>query len=199
MANIDISPADLPLEGGDQRTSAWWGMICLIATEGILFVYLIFTYAYLGAQNVGPWPPTGSPSLLLAGPDTIVLLVSSFVLGWGLRGFRRGHAPGTLQIALAITLVMGVVFVAVQGMEWRNKPFSLGTDAYSSAYFTLTGVHMAHVVVGLVILLALLVWSLMGRFESPSQHLALGGLYWHFVDAVWLVVFTTIYLVPRLS
>ncbi len=58
---------------------------------------------------------------------------------------------------------------------------------------------MAHVIVGLVILLALLVWSLMGRFEGRSQHLMLGALYWHFVDAVWLVVFTTIYLVPRLS
>ncbi len=199
MANLDISSADLPFEGGDQRTSAWWGMMCLIATEAILFVYLIFSYAYLGAQSTGPWPPNGKPSLLLAGPDTIVLLASSFVLVWGMRAFRRRRAQGTLQIALAITVVMGVIFVTVQGLEWHNKPFGLGTGAYSAVYFTLTGVHMAHVVVGLVMLTALLVWSLMGRFQAPNQHLTLGALYWHFVDAVWLVVFTTLYVLPRLS
>ena len=94
---------------------------------------------------------------------------------------------------------MGIVFVAVQGAEWRNKSFSFDANSYSAIYFTMTGVHLAHVAVGIVILAALLVWSLMGRLGGRHQHLMLGALYWHFVDAVWLVVFATIYLIPRLS
>ena len=137
--------------------------------------------------------------MLLAGPDTVVLLASSFVLLWGVRAFDRRRSGGVLRIALVITLFMGVVFVAVQGLEWRNKPFGFDASSYSAIYFTMTGIHMAHVAVGLVILAALFVWSLVGRLGGRHQHLMLGALYWHFVDAVWIVVFTTIYLVPRLS
>jgi cytochrome c oxidase subunit 3 len=199
MANITASAADLPLEGKGLRSASWWGMLCLIATEAILFVYLIFSYAYLGAQSPGRWPPTGPPSILLSGPDTIVLLASSFVLLWGVRAFDRWHANAPLRIALIVTFLMGVAFVAVQGLEWRNKPFGFDAGSYSAIYFTMTGIHLAHVAVGLVILAALFVWSLMGRLGGRHQHLMLGALYWHFVDAVWIVVFTTIYLVPRLS
>ena len=127
-------------------------MLCLIATEAILFVYLIFTYAYLGAQSPGPWPSTGPPGLLLSGPDTIILLASSFVLLWGVRAFDRRRANGVLRIALVVTFLMGAVFIAVQGFEWRNKPFSFDASSYSAIYFTMTGIHMAHVAVGLVIL-----------------------------------------------
>jgi cytochrome c oxidase subunit III len=199
MANVSAAAAQLPLEGKGLRSTGFWGMLCLIATESILFVYLIFSYAYLGAQSPGRWPPTGPPSMRLSAPDTIVLLASSFVLLWGIRAFDRRRASATLRIALAVTIVMGIVFVAVQGAEWRNKSFSFDANSYSAIYFTMTGVHLAHVAVGIVILAALLVWSLMGRLGGRHQHLMLGALYWHFVDAVWLVVFATIYLIPRLS
>lgn len=199
MANVSAAAAQLPLEGKGLRSTGFWGMLCLIATESILFVYLIFSYAYLGAQSPGRWPPTGPPSMRLSAPDTIVLLASSFVLLWGIRAFDRRRTSATLRIALAVTIVMGIVFVAVQGAEWRNKSFSFDANSYSAIYFTMTGVHLAHVAVGIVILAALLVWSLMGRLGGRHQHLMLGALYWHFVDAVWLVVFATIYLVPRLS
>jgi cytochrome c oxidase subunit III len=199
MTDVTVTTAKLPAEGKGLRSSAWWGMLCLIATEAILFVYLIFSYAYLGSQSQGSWPPTGPPSMLLAGPDTIVLLASSFVLLWGVRAFDRRRASGVLQIALAITFLLGAVFVAVQGLEWRNKPFRFDASSYSAIYFTTTGIHLAHITVGLAILAALFVWSLMGRLGGRHQHLMLGALYWHFVDAVWIVLFATIYLVPRLS
>ena len=199
MADVTATPDTLPLEGKGLRSAAWWGTLCLIATEAILFVYLIFSYAYLGSQSQGAWPPDGAPSLMLAGPDTILLLASSLVLQWGVRAFDRRRARGILRLAIAATFLMGAAFVAVQGLEWHNKPFKFGANAYSSIYFTLTGIHMAHVVVGLVILASLLVWSLMNRLGGRHQHLMIGTLYWHFVDAVWIVVFTTIYLVPRLS
>ncbi len=188
----------LPVGGKGPVSTAWWGMICLIATEAILFVYLIFSYAYLASQRMGPWPPTGAPSLKLALPNTVVLLASSFLLGWGVRDFRRRQNRLRLALALAGTILLGAVFVGVQGLEWADKPFVLSDNAYSSIFFVLTGVHMAHVVVGLLMLATLLVWTLQGRFEGAHhEHLPLGALYWHFVDAVWIAVFTTAYLVPQ--
>ena len=94
MADDQHLALTLPLEGKGLRSSGWWGMLCLIATEAILFVYLIFSYAYLGAQIAGPWPPTGAPSLLLAGPDTVVLLASSFVLRLGRARLRPAPRDG---------------------------------------------------------------------------------------------------------
>ena len=188
----------LPVGGRGVVSTAWWGVMCLIATEGILFVYLIFSYAYLGSQQPGPWPPSGPPSLRLATANTVILLGSSVLLAWGLRKFRRRRARRQLALALAGTIVLGAVFVTIQGFEWADKPFVFSTNAYSSAFVLLTGVHMAHVAVGLLMLLALLVWTLLGRFDQGHhEHLSLGALYWHFVDVVWLVVFTTAYLVPQ--
>ena len=196
MADIHLSEISLPVGGQEQISTRWWGMMCLIATEGILFVYLIFAYAYLGSQSPGPWPPAGPPSLALSAPDTVVLLASSFLLGWGV---RKGASKARLQLALAGTFVLGAVFLVVQGFEWAAKPFTLKTNAYSAIYFTLTGFHMAHVVVGLLMLLVLLGWSVSGRLNHHPECAFLGTLYWHFVDVVWLAVFTAIYLVPRFS
>lgn len=188
----------LPVGGAGTVSTAWWGMACLIATEAILFVYLIFSYAYLGSQQAGPWPPSGPPSLKLAVPNTIILLASSFLLGWGLRAFRRAKQRRVLALALIGTIVLGTAFITIQGFEWAGKPFVLSTNSYSSAFFILTGVHMAHVAVGLLMLIALLAWTLMGRFDGVHhEHLSLSALYWHFVDVVWLAVFTTAYLVPQ--
>ena len=80
MADIHLSETSLPVGGQELISTRWWGMMCLIATEGILFVYLIFAYAYLGSQSPGTWPPAGPPALRLSAPDTLVLLASSLLL-----------------------------------------------------------------------------------------------------------------------
>jgi heme/copper-type cytochrome/quinol oxidase subunit 3 len=114
--------------------------------------------------------------------------------------FKRSHNSRNLTLVLLATIVLGSVFVTIQGFEWAAKPFVFSTNAYSSIFFILTGVHMAHVAVGLLMLVALLAWTVMGRFnQGHHEHLALGALYWHFVDVVWLAVFTTAYLVPHLQ
>lgn len=200
MTEHAMEPAVLPVGGEGAVSTAGWGMACLIATEAILFIYLIFDYAYLGSQSAGPWPPTGAPSLKLALPNTVILLISSFLLSWGLKQHRRRRDQRRLALVLAGTIVLGTIFVAIQGFEWAAKPFVLDTNAYSSVFFVLTGVHMAHVAMGLLMLLALLIWTLQGRFSgSHHEHLPLAALYWHFVDVVWLVVFSTAYLVPQFS
>ena len=190
----------LPVGGEGSVSTAWWGMLCLIATEGILFVYLIFSYAYLGSQQVGRWPPSGPPSLTLAAPNTAILVASSGLLGLGLRAFKRGAGRIWLALALAGTIALGTVFITIQGFEWAAKPFSFTTDAYSSAFFILTGIHMAHVAVGLLMLVLVLIWTLQGRFDTgPHEHLPLTGLYWHFVDVVWIAVFVTAYVLPQFA
>lgn len=199
MSEARTLDATLPVHGRGQIGTPWWGMLCLLATEGIVFAYLIFSYAYLGSQHVGGWPVEGPPSLKLALPATVLLLGSSAVLEWGKRAARKGRLRGS-RIAVAITLMMGAGFAALELKEWHDKPFGLSEDSYSSIYYLLTGTHLAHVLLGLLALAALLLWSLAGKVHAGhEQHRALATVYWHFVDAVWLFVFATVYLSPRIA
>lgn len=189
----------LPIRGTHWASTAWWGMAFLILTEGSLFAYLFFSYFYLASQSTGPWPPTGPPELLKASVNTLLLLSSSACAWWGERGIANGSAR-KLTIGLVLTIVFGIVFMAIQGSEWATRPFAFSSNPYSSLYFVITGFHGAHVIAGLLMLGALLVWNLMGRFAS-GWHLevSVGIVYWHFVDLVWLAVFAALYLSPRLS
>jgi len=173
-------------------------MLCVIATEAILFAYLIFSYAYLGTQ-ARQWPSGGVPSLRLALPATVLLVASSVVREWSTRAARR-EKMGRARLAVAMALLMGLGFAALELEEWKNTPFTLSTDSYSAIYFLLTGTHLFHVGAGLLGMALLLAWSLSGRLaQGHDQHRTLVTVYWHFVDIVWLFVFATIYLSPRLA
>ena len=188
--------APLPVGPTARRGVGWWGMLCLIATEAALFVYLLFSYFYVALQNDGGWLPEAHPSVRLALPNTIVLLLSSVAMWQGDRGVRRG-ARGQLIGGVLVALALGTVFVAVQLFEWRAKTYSIQSHSYGSLYFTITGFHMAHVVVGLAMLLTVLVWSALGYFNRRrSAPVLIASAYWHFVDAVWLFVFAAFYLSP---
>lgn len=189
----------LPVGSVGPLASGWWGMCSVIATEAALFAYLLFSYAYVAMQASFPWPTGGPPKLAIAGSDTVILLAASATVWWGERGIRRGHRR-RLVLGLGATLVLGAVFLGLQLEEWRRKPFSLSSDVYGSLYFTVTGFHMAHVLVGLLLLLVLLAWTVLGEFDR-DRHAAvsIGALYWHFVTAVWLAVFCTLYLSPYLG
>jgi heme/copper-type cytochrome/quinol oxidase subunit 3 len=97
-------------------------------------------------------------------------------------------------------LLLGTVFAVVQFFEWHAKAFQLGTSSYASLYFATTGFHIAHVIIGLVVLAAILLWTALDYF-SPRRRLTVsaGVLYWHFVDVIWLLVFTTYYITPYLG
>ena len=180
------------------HASGRWGMRLLIATESSFFAYLLFSYFYLGSMAPA-WPPDGPPSLTVAGPDTVILLSSSVTLWWAERGIARG-AQTRLRAGLLITFVLGAVFIALQAWEWSQKTFTPQTSAYGSLYFTVTGFHGAHVAAGLLMNLVVQVWAWRGLFTRDRHALVSNAaLYWHFVDAVWVVVFTSLYLVPRLA
>ena len=186
----------LPVGSAGHRASGWWGMWCLIATEAALFAYLLFSYFYLGAQAQTHFIPE-LPKFRLALPNTLLLIASSAVLYWGERGIRN-NSVGRLNLALLVTIIMGSGFAVIQALEWHDKKFRLWDSAYASSYYMTTGFHMAHVVGGLLILFLLLFWSLLGKFDH-HRHAAvsIGALYWHFVDVVWLAVFTVFYVTPR--
>ncbi len=195
---IVARPQTLPVGPLGRRASGWWGMLCAIASESAVFIYLLFTYAYLAVQPQAVWLPDGPPSFMLALPNTIVLLTSSFVLAWGERRLKAGAARQAL-LALLITIGLGTLFVAIQLVEWHNKTFGITTSLYGSLYFTITGFHMAHVAVGLLMLATLAVWTGQGAFdERRNAPVSIGAVYWHFVDLVWLALFFTFYISPHL-
>ena len=183
----------------ERRASGWWGMLTLILTEAFLFAYLLFSYYYFAVQYGRPWLPAELPSFRLSAPNTAILLVSSVAVWFGERGARRG-SRWRLVLGLALGLGLGATFVGIQFREWMDKPFGLASHSYGSLYFTITGFHMAHVLAGLVMLAALVLWSALGYFDRARHApVSIGAVYWHFVDAVWLTVFFTFYVTPRLS
>jgi heme/copper-type cytochrome/quinol oxidase subunit 3 len=190
----------LPVGSFGRKASGWYGVWTLVLTETAIFAYLLFGYFYLASQAEGDWPVGGPPSLALALPNTFVLLASSAALVFAERaGARRGKRAQLLG-GLALAIVLGAGFVLVQLQEWQAKAFSPRSGTYGSSFFIVTGFHLAHVIVGLMLLLALFVWALFGMFD-PQRHapLTIGAIYWHFVDVVWLVVFSALYLAPRLG
>jgi heme/copper-type cytochrome/quinol oxidase subunit 3 len=188
----------LPVDGYERGTTGAWGMALLIATEAALFAYLLFSYFYLASVAPGRWPPGADPKLTLALPNTLILLASSGTMWWAESGIRQGN-QGRLRAGLFLTLVLGLTFLAIQGVEYARKPFTPQTDAYGSLFFTITGFHGAHVAAGLLMNAVVQVRAWLGHFGA-ERHLAVTNTawYWHFVDCVWLAVFTSLYVLPRL-
>ena len=174
-------------------------MIMLIITEAALFMYLLFSYYYLYAQSSTPWPPDGQLGLKVALPNTIVLILSSLAVAAAERSIRRNELPAMLW-RLLIGIALGAVFAGLQIREWFTKPFGITSHAFGSLYYVVTGFHMAHLIVGLLMLIAVLIWARRGRYAA-GRHLGVTttGYYWHFVDVVWLTVFFSFYLWPRLT
>ena len=198
MAETLVTERLLPVQPPDIRASGWYGLLFVIGTEAALFAYLLFSYFFLASQTPGVWPPHGVPSLRIAGPNTVVLLLSSATAWWSQSSIERGDRR-RLLVGLVTTLFLGGLFTGLQIVEWRQQPFSAADDTYGSLYFTITGVHVTHVVVGLLMLTSLTIWSLQRRFTAERHlHVVIGVWYWHFVDVVWLAVFSTFYLSPYL-
>lgn len=181
-----------------KKSSGWWGMLFLVATEAAVFAYLLFSYYYMAIENHSVWP-SSAPSMKLALPNTIILLVSSVTVWWADRQYIAGRMTEAMG-GLAASVGLGVVFFGMQLIEWHNKTFTLASDPYGSLYFTITGFHMAHVVVGLVIMATLILWLALGHLsDRRNSAVSIAAIYWHFVDAVWLTVFFTFYITPYLS
>jgi len=198
MSEAIQSAQALPVGSEGKRSGGWWGVLALIVTEGSLFGYLLFTYFYLAAQSEQHWPPDGLPVLLMPGVNTLILLASS-VFVWACERCIQRRLMRWSLASMALALMLGIGFVVIQLNEWSKLTYDMTSNLYGSLYFTITGFHMLHVIVGLIILMVLLLWLALGYFDHRRYAaVTIGGLYWHFVDAVWLFVFTTLYLTPYL-
>jgi cytochrome c oxidase subunit III len=187
---MSVSTAELP---GARRSPMPMGIAMFLISEAFLFSSLFWTYYYLRAYGAG-WP-SHRPSSVLASFNTVILLTSSGVIWAGGRAIRRGNERG-LRNALIGTAILGASFLGITLHEWWHEDFRPWTDAYGSIFYTLTGFHALHVLGGVVLMLALVARTARHRF-SAENHVAVdvGSLYWHFVDAIWLLVFSTLFIV----
>jgi cytochrome c oxidase subunit I+III len=187
---------ELPLGASGPHSVGWWGMLAVIATEGAFFVYLLFSYFYLSSMSTNPWPDE-TPGFWLPLVNTLILIASSVAMFWAERGARRDRTT-RLRIGVALAVALGVLFLVLQGVEYSHEKLSPTKNAYGSLFYTITGFHGAHVFVGLIMLVVVLVRALRGHFAS-GRHEAVTNVaaYWHFVDVVWLAVFTSLYITPH--
>ena len=175
-----------------------WAMTMFIATEAALFVCLFFSYYYLG-QQAPAWPPE-PPEWRLALVMLAVLSTSSGVLHWGERRSMRGF-PAQARLAVVGTLVLGLGFLTLQVLEFRAHLPKLrpSSNAYGSIFYTITSIHAAHVALGILMLAFVLALPDIGDAPRPPHRpLHNVALYWHFVDAVWLVIVGLLYVAPNL-
>ena len=176
-------------------SSTTLGMLLFIASEVMLFGSFFTAYFFVRVVNGYPWPPEGFElPRYVAGVNTLILVTSSFTVHWALQSVRRGNRSG-LQSGLVLTLLMGLTFLLTQLIEYARIGFAPHDNAFATVFFSLTGLHGAHVFIGLTILFFMTVRSFRGHFTPDHHHgVELAGIYWHFVDVMWIVVYSTVYL-----
>ncbi len=171
------------------------GMFLFIASEIMLFGSFFTAYFFVRVAAGTPWPtPPFHLPVFVAGVNTIILVTSSFTMHWALQSIKRGNRAG-LQAGLSLTFLLGLTFLLTQLREYSRVGFAPYSDAFGTIFYCLTGLHGAHVFVGLTLLLAATIRSYRGHYSSEA-HLGveIPGIYWHFVDVMWIVVYATVYL-----
>jgi cytochrome c oxidase subunit 3 len=174
------------------------GILLFIVSEVMLFGSFFAAY-FFDRVVVDPpqWPP--SPYELpvaVAGMNTAILVSSSFTMHWALESIRKGNRRG-LQLGLIATWLLGATFLFIQINEYIHIGFSARDQAFGSIFYGLTGLHGAHVTVGLLLLTFANIRAWRGHFGSaPKDHLGVevSGIYWHFVDVMWIIVYTAVYI-----
>jgi cytochrome c oxidase subunit 3 len=184
---------------GDQRavrgtSSPVLGMVLFVASEAMFFAALFGAYftIYAGATK---WPPAGIetnigvPSVL-----TAILVSSSFTLQAGVSAVRRGRLD-RLKRWLELTLILGIAFLALQAYDYSQLNFGIRGGVFPSLFYVMTGLHMAHVIGGVVLLGMVYVQTRAGQL-SMARHepVESAAIYWHFVDMVWIGLFSVFYL-----
>ena len=175
------------------------GMACLIVAEAAIFIIFVVAYLYyMGKSLSGPTP---REVLDLPVLTTICLLSSSLTVHFAVSALRQ-QKQRMCSIWLAVTVLLGGIFLGGTAMEWYHLIYhdglTLRTNLFGTTFYSLVGLHASHVFVGLIMLALALIFSLSGAMTSEhSERLEVLSLYWHFVDAVWVVVFLVVYVLGR--
>ncbi|MSQ06183.1 MAG: cytochrome oxidase subunit III [Dehalococcoidia bacterium] len=188
--------AEATTTGLNHRKLLMW---IFLGSDCMLFGALIATYmVYRGQSIVGPYP-VDILNIPVTTISTFVLLCSSFAMVQALAATNRNNQRG-IKIWLLATALLGFTFLGFQVYEFYTfsvvEGLFIGTNLFGSTFFTLTGFHGAHVTLGVVWLVSLFIVAFKGRLgPSTALDVELAGLYWHFVDIVWIVIFTLVYLI----
>ena len=195
--DVDYPEHDLTSTGLPSVKIAMW---LFLASECLLFGALISTYLlYRGSSTVGPYP-SDVFDIAYTSISAFVLLASSLTMVLALAAKQSGD-EAQARLWLLTTALLGMVFVGGQIYEFTSfahEGLTLSKNLFGSTFFVLTGFHGVHVSVGILMLLSLVGMSYAGKLPGERGEIAVEmvGLYWHFVDIVWIVIFTVVYLIP---
>lgn len=180
------------------RSSGFIGMTLLIISEAAIFACFYFS---VQPHPPGVWPPSGMipPSFQYSAPQAAIMLIGCAAVWWTNRSAARGKRM-IVPLGLLASFILALGFIALQFLDWYSQPFTLATNAYSSFYFIITGVHLTHIVVGALMIAAVFVWSMLGYF-GPVRHapITITAFYWYFLAVAYLWLFFTLYGTPRLT
>ena len=172
------------------------GIFLFIASEVMLFGAFFTAYFFVRVSAGTDWPtPPFHLPVFVAGVNTAILVTSSFTMHWALQSIKRDNHAG-LQAGLLLTFLMGLTFLLTQIREYSRIGFAPKDGAFGTIFYCLTGLHGAHVFVGLLLLAAATVRAFRGHYSSAAHHgVEIPGIYWHFVDVMWIVVYSTVYII----
>jgi cytochrome c oxidase subunit III len=192
----DEGQRSLPEGSIGSRASGWWGAWFIIISDSFLFVYLFFAYFWYSVQPSAQWIPAPLPSFVYSGPQTGIVLLGCISAWCAHRAINR-NAIAVTVLGLAVTVALGAAFIVLQFVGWQSKSFGFNTSTYSSIYYVITGMHLAHFVIGWIMFVLLLLWTLLGYFDA-ARHvpITIGKLYWYWLAVVWLAVFFVIEVTP---
>ncbi|HEY7932355.1 MAG TPA: heme-copper oxidase subunit III [Solirubrobacteraceae bacterium] len=172
------------------------GMLLFIISEIMVFGAFFTAYFFIRVANGDPWPAHGTtlpvlPTLF----NTFILVSSSFTMHWAQTGIKNGNRFA-LKAGILTTFLLGCTFLFLQINEYANIGFAPQNGAQQTIFYSLTGLHGAHVTIGLILLLLVCVRAFRGHY-TPEEHrgVEIPGIYWHFVDVMWIVVFVTVYVI----
>lgn len=175
----------------------WLGMVLFITSELMLFGSFFMAYFFIRVVQGDPWMPEGQElPVYVALANSIILFSSSGTMHWALEGVKHNNRKA-LKAGLVLTILLGLTFFGIQMSEWWHIGFLPKDSAQASVFFSLTGLHGAHVLVGLIILCVVANRAFKGHYGPEKEKhwgVEIPGLYWHFVDVMWLFVFTTLYV-----
>jgi cytochrome c oxidase subunit III len=172
------------------------GMLLFIISEVMVFGAFFTAYFFIRVVSGDEWPAEGMElPKAIAGVNTAILLSSSLTMHWALESIKHGNRRG-LQAGIATTMLMGATFLFIQINEYVHVGFAPQDSAQGTIFYGLTGLHGAHVFVGLTLLLVVTIRAFRGHF-TPEEHrgVEVPGIYWHFVDVMWVIVYTSVYLI----
>ena len=184
-----------PAHRSSRVEAQFLGMLLFIISEVMLFGAFFTAYFFIRVVAEDPWPAEGMHlPVAVAGVNTAILISSSFTMHWALESARNENRNG-LRAGLLTTFLLGLTFLTIQINEYVHLPFTPPDHAQGSIFYGLTGLHGAHVFVGLCLLAFATTRAFRGHFSAKEHRgVEVPGIYWHFVDVMWIFVFSTIYV-----